>query len=239
MRKALTDRFCRTVKVEEGRQEFVDASPNAWNLTLRVTATTKSWQVRYRIRGKRQRKHLGTFPSTSLKEARAASAEIGGLVQRGVDPKELEAQTRGSEMTLQDLVVEYVAEHCKRHQRSWRETERIFENWVVPTLGDLPLVDVNRGVILELLHDLEKVGLTTQVNRVLSQIKACLTWAVEEREYLPVNPIATLHRKKRRVPEKSRTRILSDRELKAIWNAVEHLSEPSRSFGRPPLSGPT
>lgn len=233
MRRNLTDRYCQTTKATEGRKEIIDTSPKSWNLMLRVTPTSKSWWVRYRINGKRPKKMLGTFPSIPLKEARALSVEIGGLVQKGIDPEKEEAEARLSVMTLHELLDEYIEEYCKRHQKkSWKQTEQMFENWVTPRLGDILLPEINRGKILEFLHDLEEAGLTTQVNRIFTQIKACLTWGVEEKEYLLVNPVETLYRKKRRVPEDARARFLSDDELRTLWMASEDLSDPSRSFIR-------
>jgi len=232
MRKSLTARFCETIKASSNRVEVVDTSPRSWNLTFRVTPNAKSWAVRYRIDGKRQRITLGAFPGVSLERARKKSLAIAALVADGVDPKETEAEERKASKTFGIVVNEYINDHCRKHQRSWQQTARIFERWVLPSFGDIALQSLDRGKVLELLHDLEKVGLTTQVNRILSQIKACLSWAVEEREYLPVNPIATLYRKKRRVKEESRERVLNNDELKTLWQVTAHLTDPSRSFIR-------
>ena len=232
MRKNLTTRFCETQKAPVGRVEVVDTSPRSWNLSFRVTPGSKSWAVRYRINGIRQRITLGAFPGVSLERARTRSLEIAALVADGVDPKEAEAEERRAAITFGMVVGEYIEDHCQKHQRSWKQTARIFERWVLPKLGDAPLQAIDRGKVLELLHDLEEAGLTTQVNRVLSQIKACLSWAVEEREYLSSNPIATLYRKKRRVKEESRDRVLTNDELRALWLATGRLTDPSQSLIR-------
>jgi hypothetical protein len=57
-----------------------------------------------------------------------------------------------------------------------------------------------------------------------SEILAALNWGVE-RDYLDTNPAAAI--KKRKI-EASRDRVLSDNERRAIWCAVDGLSDPSR-----------
>jgi integrase len=63
---------------------------------------------------------------------------------------------------------------------------------------------------------------------VRSQVLAALNWAVE-REYLDSNPAAAV--KKRKI-EASRDRVLSDDELRAIWQAADRLSDPSRALAK-------
>ena len=103
----------------------------------------------------------------------------------------------------------------------------MFEAHVKPAIGKVPLGELRRGDIVELLDDLQnEKGFGAQVNRVRSQILAALNWAVE-REYLDVNPAAAV--KKRKI-EASRDRVLSDDELRAIWRAADRLPDPSRSL---------
>lgn len=91
-----------------------------------------------------------------------------------------------------------------------------------------PVVDLRRADIVELLDDLQhKKGLGAQVNRIHAALKAALNFAVE-REYLDANPAAAVKRQfKGEVP---RERVLSDDELKAIWQAADTLKEPSRGL---------
>ena len=230
MNKKLTLQFCTTVQASGDRDEYVDDHPNSWNLMLRVSHTAKSWMVRYRFKNKWQKMSLGQFPGVSLDHARRKSLEIAAQVADGIDPAQAERDAEAASMTLEAVVNEYIEQYCKRHLRSWKLRKRIFENWVLPSLGKKALPDVKRGVVLELVQGLEAKGLTSQVNRVLAVLKSCLSWAVEERQYLEYNPIATLFRRKRPVKEVPRDRILNRKELRAIWLAADRLPEPSSSF---------
>ncbi|WP_371738163.1 tyrosine-type recombinase/integrase [Magnetospirillum sp. UT-4] len=107
-------------------------------------------------------------------------------------------------------------------------TERMFEQHVLPKLGNKPVVDLRRADIIELLDDLQhKKGLGAQVNRIHAALKAALNFAVE-REYLDANPAAAV--KKQFRGEVPRERVLSDDELRAIWQAADALKEPSRGL---------
>ena len=234
MKKSLTHRFCEAVKAKNGRVEISDSHLKSWNLILRVTPQgAKTWCVQFRLGGKRQRITLGAFPSTSLERARAKSLKIGALVDDGIDPIAHERQAKLDALTFEDAAREYLV-HCRERAKlkSWRQKQRLFEKWVLPRLGTLPLSELDRGKVLELLDDLEEEGLTVQVNRVLSQIKAFLFWVVEDREYLLVNPIASLHSRRKRFKETPRERTLSNGELRDLWEATHGLPEPSRSFIR-------
>ena len=208
----------------------MDQNQNSWNLIFRVTPNAKSWAVRYRVGGKRKLRTLGPFPGLSLKKARSKSLEYAALVSDGVDPVAANETTKREALSFGEIVAEYIEDYCKKHQRSWKQTDQIFKNHILPKLKDNTLVNLDRGDVIELLDDLEKQGLTTQVNRVLSQIKAVLSWAVENRGYLTANPIATLHSRKRRVPETSRDRILDGVEIKTLWEATDEISTPSNQL---------
>jgi integrase len=231
MQKNLTSRFCETVKAPTGtRLELADTSPKSWNLILRVSPTAKSWEVRFRIKAKRRRIVVGGFPSVSLEKARTRSLEIGAMVADGHDPTEIEADEKRAALNFRNVANEYIETYCKKHQRTWERTERLFEKWIIPALGDKLIVELNRNDVLDFLHGLEEAGLTVQQNRLLSQVKACLSWCVEGPQYLPANPVATLYRRKRRVPESSRERVLNPDEIKAVWQAAEGRTDPSRGL---------
>lgn len=94
--------------------------------------------------------------------------------------------------------------------------------------GEARRVELRRADIIELLDDLQhKKGLGAQVNRIHAALKAALNFAVE-REYLDANPAAAVKKQfKGGVP---RERVLTDDELKAIWQAADALKEPSRGL---------
>ncbi len=59
-------------------------------------------------------------------------------------------------------------------------------------------------------------------------IISAFNWAVE-REWMPANPAATVRKKK---IERSRTRVLTDNELRSIWQAALKVGYPGGDFVR-------
>ncbi len=59
------------------------------NLYLIVRPTgTKSWKFDFRLNGKRDTYAIGSYPNTSLKDAREQTTEARAFVERGIDPKQ-------------------------------------------------------------------------------------------------------------------------------------------------------
>jgi integrase len=240
-----------TVPAAGARREWVDKKVQG--LVLRASRVSdeilKVWMVRYRPKGATQRRwaigKYGAAPLLTLEAARQRVRKIVAAAKDGIDlpAKEAEDRRRAAEQarerrraaelpqTVADLLDLYVAQYCKANQRRWRLVERMFENHVKPTaLGKKPLAEVRRADVVELLDDLQnKKGYAAQVNRVRSQILAAFNWAIE-REKIDVNPASGI--KKRKGIEKSRDRVLTDDELRAIWRAADGLLEPSRSLVR-------
>ena len=235
----LTDILVRSVKPpESGRITIIDTEVSG--LSLRVSATgAKSWFVRYRPKKQTQRSVAipGDYPTTSLAAARSRAQDILAAAKRGVDLIEEEKRQLTSvakavatkQRTVRTVIADHVEMHCKKHLKRWRDAELRLKNHVLPTLGDKPIADVRRGDIVELLDHLEhKKGLRHQVNRVRTSLGGVFRWAVE-REYLAENPIIGTRSRKM---ESERTRVLDDRELEALWRALDDMPDPGRALVR-------
>jgi integrase len=235
LKKQLTDRFIETVDPPaSGRAVYIDAK--APGLELRVSPDgRKSWSIRYRPKGgERNRETYGVYPAKTLADARRRALAIAAKAVDGIDlpateDREREAARKAAArpQTVGDLLDRYVESYCKPNQRKWQQAERIFETHVKPILGQKPLTELRRADIAELLDDLQnEKGFRAQVNRVRSHIVAALNWGIE-REWIEVNPAAAI---KKRKLERSRARVLSNDEIRAIWRAADMLSEPRRSL---------
>ena len=238
MLRKLTDRYLQTVKAPAtGR--LVIADTDVTGLSLRVTPNgTRSWLVRYRPRRQPQKAHTlpGNYPGITLSAARLRARDIVAAAKRGVDlpaeekVRQVEHQkVSANARTVRALVSEYVENHCKPHQRQWKDAERRLKNHVLPKLGDRAVGDVRRADIVELLDEIEhKKGLRQQVNRTRTTMSGMFRYAVE-REYTAENPVFGTRARKM---ESERARTLDDDELKAIWQALHEMREPGRSFVR-------
>jgi integrase len=90
-------------------------------------------------------------------------------------------------------------------------------------LGDRDITTVTRRDIRDLIDGIIDSGKPVQANRVQAAIHALLVWAVE-REIIEINPAAGL---RRQTKEKARDRVLTNSELRAVWNAIDELGYPA------------
>jgi len=85
-RAKLTHQFCLSVKPSAVTREYLDGTSG---LALRVTpAGSKTWTMRYRLRGTERRLTIGSFLDVPLADARDRYAEASRLVRHKRDPRD-------------------------------------------------------------------------------------------------------------------------------------------------------
>ena len=183
--------------------------------------------------GPKRRMTLGTYPMLSLAEARQGAGEALQMVERGVDPaaeKKAAAKRAGPSAalvrppdTVASVAAEYIERHARRNTRRPEEVARLFRLHLLPTLGDRDITTVTRRDIRDLIDGIIDSGKPVQANRVQAATHALLVWAVE-REIIEINPAAGL---RRQTKEKARDRVLTNSELRAVWNAIDELGYPA------------
>jgi integrase len=92
---------------------------------------------------------------------------------------------------------------------------------VPPSLGKRPIADIRRRDLLALRDAVCDRGHIAAANKLISTLKQVFAWAVE-REYIDHSPAAGI----RRMRETPRSRVLTDEELRAIWQAAPEMGWP-------------
>jgi len=87
----LTDVLIRKAKPKDKSYKLADG--NGMYLEI-APAGGKWWRLKYRMNGKERRISLGTYPETSLKQAREAREEARKLLTSGIDPGENRKATK-------------------------------------------------------------------------------------------------------------------------------------------------
>jgi integrase len=153
--------------------------------------------------------------------AREALRKVG----RGVDPAEERkaAQEAATDPdTVAKVTAEFIQRYAKPKNRSWKETERIFERYVLPEWGKRPIENISRRDVIALLDSIMDQGSPYMANRVLANIRRFFNWCLE-RDILQATPVAKV---KALAKEVSRDRILSDDEVRAVWRAWDAMGWP-------------
>jgi len=200
---------------------------------LRVTDRgVKSWVAMYRVENerkpgtKRQRFiTLGRYPSISLSEARELAREALKTAGRGVDPVEAakEEQIRkASVRTLGQAVDQFLERYVRRHNRSWREVQRVFDIYILPKWNDRPLEHITPTDVHEVLDELVDAGHPYMANRLLAHVRKFFNWC-KERHWLTETPTEAIKRPAR---EQSRNRVLDKDEIKRFCAACDEIGWP-------------
>lgn len=209
MRVALTDIACRRAKPRAARYDVWDAIVPG--LTLRVTpAGAKSWTVVSRYRRKPLRVTLGPYPALPLAGAREKARETLEALQMGRDPRYARTATNVA------TAFKEFAEGGK-----WTPEHRInllsaLRVYVEPAFGRMLVTEVRRRDVAELLERIAKKH-PARANSVHGYLRAFFR-SLLERDLIEESPVASVRRP---AEHRSRDRVYSDAELRAIWSATD------------------
>ena len=201
-------------------------------LRIRVSKTgRKTWSVRYKANGKRRKLKLGTYPATSLKEARERARKVFARVEKGEDPARDRDDRRAGKNTFEALAREVLAVKEKQTRESThRERERIVESELIPAWGDRPAGEIKRRDVIELTDGIVTRGSPAMANKTLSVVKLIFNEGIRRGfAGLEASPAYLVQRPGN---ESGRDRYLTREEIKTVWEATEPESPIMRAIFR-------
>lgn len=206
-----------------------------WDATLpgfgiRSGKSRKTWLIRYRVGGKQPRLTIGHYPKMGLREAREAAGRALQRIDSGTRPEPAAPHPRSADaLTLGGLIDRYE----KLRQKEGRNTKTLAEAMrsVRKGLTDylhLPAREFSKAD-LRAARDAIAEEAPIAANRMCAYLGPVLAWAAQE-DLIEVNFVPAI----RRAPEEKRQRVLSEKELAAVWKACDHLGDgiAAKSFGR-------
>jgi integrase len=213
----LTDKSIVALALPAGKNEsiFVDSDLPGFGLRLRAGGSAR-WVYSYRIGAQDRRVTLGSPASLTAARARSTAAELQAKVRLGIDPAgvKIENRARAAETmgaTLQSYLAQrrsevrpghyagierHLVKHCRR-------------------LHGLQLAKIDRRTIAATLNTVDSKSGPIEANRVRTSLSSFYVWCIRE-GLVEQNPVTGTNRRS----EKSRDRVLSPKELKAIWNGT-------------------
>jgi len=227
-KKKLTDLFVERVKPPaSGRMEYFDAAFGG--LALRVTQSGhKSWSLHYRMGGRLRRYTLGNFPAIKPAQARREAIAALDQVRAGIDPITEKKQRRDLRSPAADTFAAVAEDYLTRQlaknnaASTYKEARRDLEKHALPRWRDRPISGISRRDVLDLIDAITARGAEIQANRTLTRLRALFNWAIEK-DRLAESPVA---RMKLPTKERPRDRVLSDDELRWLWQACEAIGWP-------------
>ena len=177
----LTDTAIRKAKPADKPQRLFDGG----GLYLEIAPSGgKWWRLKYRHGGKEKRLSLGTYPDTSLADARSKRDDARKLLAAGVDPSEQRKVEKAAGVEAAANSFEVVA-------RSWLETqrrvlepitvtkaERMMKAWAFPWLGKLPVTEIKPPQVLAVLRRVEARGAHETAHRLKQRIAQVYRYAI-------------------------------------------------------------
>ena len=136
---------------------------------LRVHTTgSKSYLLRYRVRGTQKQITIGHHGPMTPDEARRKAIKLLSEIKNGGDP----APTRGTP-TVADVCARYLDEHVavRNKASTGREAKQLVATRVLPTLGKMKIEAVTRQDIQRLHHELRHTKY--EANRTLHCYRRC------------------------------------------------------------------
>ena len=218
-RRILNDTSIRSIKPPSAGavDYFDDLTPG---LSLRVTSKdVRTWTVFYRDKNARQKRlTLGRYPAVKLVDARELARTAQRSVAHGGDPV-VEKRAAREVLTFGKLADTYIEDYAKLSKKSWEEDERQLESDLLPKWKSRPAAEIKSEDLLSILNAKVRNGSPVAANRLRALVSRIFTFGADQRLVPPsANPVIGV---KKPTKELSRDRVLTDEEIRRIWDACD------------------
>lgn len=234
----LTDRQVALAKVPDGKKEHSLTDLHGLSLRLLLGTdgrTKKYWVFRYTFLGRTDKMSLGTYPATSLAEARQKALEKRNLLEAGKDPKaeELEAKAKAHAeavakrsgdvpRTLGELCERWLNEYAAlKHKDKGADARAIFKNHLPAKVANISLEHLRPTHLTSLLNDIYQSGKTRTCGVLLLKLRQAIHWGIMH-EFLERDVTLGMKASAWDGQAKIRERYLSLEEIKLLHHKLEH-----------------
>jgi integrase len=217
MRVKLTPSYVTKAPVPAKGDRVIYWDQDRPSFGLMVTsAGHRSYVVQYRTGRHSKRMHLKD--GLTLREARKEAKALLGAVAKGGDPlgerRKIEASASN---TLESIAEEYFEREGSR-LRTAEDRRTVLKRLVLPKLGARQIGDITRTDIVRLLDKVEDENGPVMADHVLAYLRRLMSWHAGRSDDFRSPIVRGMARTK--PSQRRRQRILSDDELRAIWNAA-------------------
>jgi integrase len=218
--KVLTVTAINAAKPKSQRYEISDGGCVGLRLAVQPSGH-KSFVHRFWFDGK-PRKTTHDI-DMGLAAARRRVAEERHQVEQGIDPAAhrraahaaaVEVAERHETDSVAALAALFIERHAKK-RRTWAATEDTFRRLILPKWRGRTVHDIRRRDVIDLVEDIA-TDRPYMANRTLATLSKFFGWCVA-RDIIEVSPASGIDQPGQEV---ARDRILSDDELRRLWQAA-------------------
>lgn len=134
----------------------------------------KWWRFKFTFNSKARRVSLGTYPATTLDDARKKRDTAKGNIAKGIDPfppKVVEDINAVSEKTFKEWAVWYMDKVSKDvSEGHLSRTDKIWKKDVYPSIGSIAMNDVKARDIIKIMHAMSDRGARESARKAFSAI---------------------------------------------------------------------
>ena len=237
-RKVLSDQFikgrsCKPPAAGKSRVLYPDGIvPGMW---LRVTDRGhKSFVLiaRYPLKPKHPTpRSLGDYGALTLDQARQKARSWLELIGKGIDPRVEEerqkaAAQRRQANTFAAVAEDFLARHASKLAKK-KEAERIIKAEFMKRWAARPITDIAPQEVSAAVRAIVDRGAPYQAHNAFGYLRGLFNWAIGTGEYgVEASPVERLQPAKLIGKREMRARVLTDAELRAVWDAAKAMGYP-------------
>lgn len=210
--KIFRDKWVKSLKAKEHAYDVTESD----GFTIRVQKSpskTKTFYYVFKVNGKRERIKIGEYGPLTLAEAREKSTALHNARKRGEDIKPKKEVVE----TVNDLATRYLEKYSKpkNTERVYKENKRNLDRDILPYIGTLSLAEIKRKDVHTILQKIIDRKAPVQSNNALKVMRKMFNYAIQS-GVMENNPAHLIEKQ----PEKEKTRVLSDKEIKKAWHGI-------------------
>ena len=222
----MTPAFVQKAHNELGAERtlFWDTDMPGFGLVV-TSSGHRSFVVQYRAGGRSRRMTIDGV--LGLIEARKRARSLLGEVAKDRDPLQERRSTASlAEDTFKAIAEAYLARSKKL--RTVGERRVTLERPVDPRIGSQPIGTIRRSEVVRLLDKIEDENGPVMADRTLAYIRKVMNWHASRSDEFRSPIVRGMARTSGK--ERARARILTDEELRAIWQAADGSTGPFGAF---------
>ena len=204
----LTDIVVRNLTPEDKQRTYYDGSPRGFGVRVGPGGSKTFVLV---CGSARERVTIGRYPIIALSQARTEAKRI--LAERTLGAK------RPRHVRFEAALAEFGAQHCDRKNRptTAKETKRVLNKHFLPPFRRKYLEEITDSEIGKIIEGMSHTP--SAANHAFTAMRTFFRWAAKSpRRYIPYSPMSGMSLPFAPVKRK---RVLTDRELIAVWRAAE------------------
>ena len=193
----------------------------------------RTFRCQYKLRGEWKTATLGRFgemvtdadpnhENLQVGEARRLAADYRAKASKGIDPLATLQAPPGQKL-FAEVITEFIEHYAKPRQRTWAQTERILRVTCAPLLNR-PIGDITKAEVRQLLRSFKTHPY--KLAKAQAWLRKVFRWANEQ----DLIEFSIMEGVREEYERRSRNRVYSDEELRAIWKAANQLDAESNAY---------